>query len=301
MSHLSERKSRSISNIVKELSSEEIYNKATTESSCTSICAKLCNSLESIRVPVSRKTKTHINFGECLLIKCHKEYEKNRIERIKQEEKKKALENLDPDKKSELEIEYEEEEEEIRCKQLGNFRFIGELLKLGILIEPFVERYIKKLSIQNDEKSINCLQRLSSAINNALDEIRLAKNDKEISFEFPTEVPTLSPDTKTYAPKFTYKENQWSPLNPEGKKQYDRDFLLQLQFVPLSQRKPSNLPNLAIIKDKCEFSINIKSPVTDTQTSNFKEMLKTKNPLPLVKRSLLFSRFMTSVKQTLIP
>ncbi|GIX74713.1 eukaryotic translation initiation factor 4 gamma 3 [Caerostris darwini] len=316
MSHLSERKSRSISNIVKELSSEvyekilseieglsicteyvlnklveEIYNKATTESSCTSVCAKLCNSLESIRVPVSRKTKTHINFGECLLIKCHKEYEKNRIERIKQEEKKKALESLDPDKKSELEIEYEEEEEVIRCKQLGNFRFIGELLKLGILIEPFVEQYIKKLSIQNDEKSVNCLHRLSRAINNALDEIRLAKNDKEISFEFPTEVPTLSPDTKTFgfqemlntktpiksnfkksispthertknnskfkklALKFTYKENQWSPLNPEGKKQYDRDFLLQLQSVPLSQRKPSNLPNLAIIKDKPQISV----------------------------------------------
>ncbi|GIY46555.1 hypothetical protein CDAR_413211, partial [Caerostris darwini] len=198
---VSERKSRNIYDIVKELSSEEyekilseikdlsicteyvlnklveeIYNKATTESSCTSICAKLCNSLESISVPVSGKTKTHINFGECLLIKCLKEYEKNSIEVIKHEEKKKAL-----DKKSELEIEYEEEEEKIRCKQLRNLRFIGELFTLGILIEPFVEQYIKKLSIQSDEKSLNCLLRLSRAINNALDEIKLAKNVEEIS------------------------------------------------------------------------------------------------------------------------
>ncbi|GIY46556.1 eukaryotic translation initiation factor 4 gamma 3, partial [Caerostris darwini] len=203
---VSERKSRNIYDIVKELSSEEyekilseikdlsicteyvlnklveeIYNKATTESSCTSICAKLCNSLESISVPVSGKTKTHINFGECLLIKCLKEYEKNSIEVIKHEEKKKALVSFDPDKKSELEIEYEEEEEKIRCKQLRNLRFIGELFTLGILIEPFVEQYIKKLSIQSDEKSLNCLLRLSRAINNALDEIKLAKNVEEIS------------------------------------------------------------------------------------------------------------------------
>ena len=31
---------------------------------------------------------------------------------------------------------------------------------------------------------------------------------------------------------------QWSPVNPEGKKQYERDFLLQLQKNPLSLQKP---------------------------------------------------------------
>ncbi|KFM75365.1 Eukaryotic translation initiation factor 4 gamma 1, partial [Stegodyphus mimosarum] len=50
--------------------------------------------------------------------------------------------------------------------------------------------------------------------------------------------------------KLKYKEDQWSPLNPNGKKQYDRDFLLQLQFVSLSLQKPSNLPMLTIIRDK---------------------------------------------------
>ncbi|XP_055935893.1 eukaryotic translation initiation factor 4 gamma 3-like isoform X2 [Argiope bruennichi] len=50
--------------------------------------------------------------------------------------------------------------------------------------------------------------------------------------------------------KFSYKEDQWSPLNPEGKKQYDREFLLQLQSQPMSLCKPSNLPNLDVIKNK---------------------------------------------------
>ena len=43
---------------------------------------------------------------------------------------------------------------------------------------------------------------------------------------------------------------QWSPINLEGKKQYDREFLVQLAKDPLSMRKPANLPSMDIIKDK---------------------------------------------------
>ena len=35
-----------------------------------------------------------------------------------------------------------------------------------------------------------------------------------------------------------------------GKKQYDRDFLIQLQWDPISMQKPKNLPSMDIIKDK---------------------------------------------------
>jgi len=38
--------------------------------------------------------------------------------------------------------------------------------------------------------------------------------------------------------------DQWSPLNPEGKKQYDRNFMLKLQFEPSSIIRPANLPAL---------------------------------------------------------
>ncbi|XP_042911192.2 uncharacterized protein [Parasteatoda tepidariorum] len=50
--------------------------------------------------------------------------------------------------------------------------------------------------------------------------------------------------------KYSYKEDQWSPVNIEGKKKYDRDFLLQLQCQPSSLVKPQNLPNLDVIKNK---------------------------------------------------
>ncbi|XP_077531868.1 eukaryotic translation initiation factor 4 gamma 1-like isoform X6 [Haemaphysalis longicornis] len=49
--------------------------------------------------------------------------------------------------------------------------------------------------------------------------------------------------------KYTYREDQWSPLNPEGRKTYDRQFLLMLQGEPMSLKKPFGLPNLDVIKD----------------------------------------------------
>ena len=52
---------------------------------------------------------------------------------------------------------------------------------------------------------------------------------------------------KSLSPKFS---DQWSPINQEGKKQYDRDFLMLLQNDPLSKERPPNLPHLDIVKDK---------------------------------------------------
>lgn len=53
--------------------------------------------------------------------------------------------------------------------------------------------------------------------------------------------------------KYLYKEGQWSPVNMSGRKSYDRDFLLRLQFDPNSKLKPANLPNLqAVLKDSLQ-------------------------------------------------
>lgn len=53
--------------------------------------------------------------------------------------------------------------------------------------------------------------------------------------------------------KYDYKKDQWSPANLGGKKIYDRDFLMKLQFEPNSRIKPPNLPNLqAVLKDSLQ-------------------------------------------------
>ncbi|XP_046670674.1 eukaryotic translation initiation factor 4 gamma 1-like isoform X3 [Homalodisca vitripennis] len=50
--------------------------------------------------------------------------------------------------------------------------------------------------------------------------------------------------------RHSYKKDQWSPLNPEGKKKYDRDFLMDLKSEPQSNQKPDKLPDVvAVIRD----------------------------------------------------
>uniref|UniRef100_A0A8C5NQR6 Eukaryotic translation initiation factor 4 gamma 3 n=1 Tax=Junco hyemalis TaxID=40217 RepID=A0A8C5NQR6_JUNHY len=46
-------------------------------------------------------------------------------------------------------------------------------------------------------------------------------------------------------------DKQWKPLDPEGKKQYDREFLLDIQFMPACIQKPEGLPPISdVVLDK---------------------------------------------------
>jgi len=42
---------------------------------------------------------------------------------------------------------------------------------------------------------------------------------------------------------------QWSPYNKDGKKKYERDFLMQLQYDSQSLRRPEDLPKLDVVID----------------------------------------------------
>lgn len=69
--------------------------------------------------------------------------------------------------------------------------------------------------------------------------------------------------------KYEYKTGQWSPLNLEGKKEYDRDFLIQLQKDPLSLTRPNNLPQMEIIKLEANELIKAIDRKSRTQGSDF--------------------------------
>ena len=47
----------------------------------------------------------------------------------------------------------------------------------------------------------------------------------------------------------SFVPDQWSPLNPEGKKHYDRNFLLQVRFAEESLQKPEGLQIPDILLD----------------------------------------------------
>uniref|UniRef100_A0A8D0G9C0 Eukaryotic translation initiation factor 4 gamma 3 n=1 Tax=Sphenodon punctatus TaxID=8508 RepID=A0A8D0G9C0_SPHPU len=50
---------------------------------------------------------------------------------------------------------------------------------------------------------------------------------------------------------YQYKPEQWKPLDPEEKKQYDREFLLDFQFMPACIQKPEGLPPISdVVLDK---------------------------------------------------
>ncbi|NWT05314.1 IF4G3 factor, partial [Mionectes macconnelli] len=58
-------------------------------------------------------------------------------------------------------------------------------------------------------------------------------------------------DTPSEGPVYQYKPEQWKPLDPEGKKQYDREFLLDIQFMPACIQKPEGLPPISdVVLDK---------------------------------------------------
>ncbi|XP_018344628.1 PREDICTED: eukaryotic translation initiation factor 4 gamma 3 isoform X1 [Trachymyrmex septentrionalis] len=87
------------------------------------------------------------------------------------------------------------------------------------------------------------------------------KQEVEVSSDSgnaPSEI--AAPNVNKAAPpllKYFYKEGQWSPVNMTGRKSYDREFLLRLQFDPHSKQKPANLPNLqAVLKDSLQNTHN---------------------------------------------
>ncbi|XP_054031914.1 eukaryotic translation initiation factor 4 gamma 3 [Dryobates pubescens] len=60
-----------------------------------------------------------------------------------------------------------------------------------------------------------------------------------------------SPESSSDLPLCHYKPEQWKPLDPEGKKQYDREFLLDIQFLPACIQRPEGLPPISdVVLDK---------------------------------------------------
>uniref|UniRef100_A0A4W3H2P8 Eukaryotic translation initiation factor 4 gamma, 3b n=1 Tax=Callorhinchus milii TaxID=7868 RepID=A0A4W3H2P8_CALMI len=56
--------------------------------------------------------------------------------------------------------------------------------------------------------------------------------------------------------------SSWKPLNPEGKKRYDREFLLGFQFIPASIQKPEGLPAITdVVLDKVNQTKSISRPL----------------------------------------
>lgn len=156
-----------------------IFEKAIDEPNFSVPYANMCKHLISIKVPLDSQPG-QVNFRKLLLTKCQKEFEQERSDELRREERIKAIEVAENDKKKELQLEMDEEEKKMRMRQLGNIRFIGELFKLNMLTEAIMHECIRKLLSQGDEESLECLCRLLKTIGKELDQGKSSKNPHEI-------------------------------------------------------------------------------------------------------------------------
>lgn len=80
--------------------------------------------------------------------------------------------------------------------------------------------------------------------------------------------------------RYSYREDQWSPLNTSGKKCYDADFLLMLRNDPNSKKKPENINQLEIVSD------GLRTPRNPTEAgSRSVTMMRQNDLLPGFARS----------------
>merc|ERR1712012_1100647 len=121
----------------------------------------------------------------------------------------------------------EEEKEEVKMED----KAVVEVKKAEEVVKP------KQNGIPSLLDNIPMELRRDTSNREEVTEPKEEKEDGELSDEEDEENENPE-DGKNPKLKYDYKEDQWSPLNPEGKKQYDREFLICLQRDPLSLTKP---------------------------------------------------------------
>ncbi|XP_038216813.1 eukaryotic translation initiation factor 4 gamma 1-like [Zerene cesonia] len=91
-----------------------------------------------------------------------------------------------------------------------------------------------------------------------------------------------APATPAFVPKHKYSDDQWSPMNPAGKKTYDIRLLMQIKDDPLCRNKPNapllescNILRTMQLQDSVVSFNQISRPVNDSLFPNF---LKNTNP-----------------------
>ncbi|NWV01677.1 IF4G3 factor, partial [Upupa epops] len=147
-----------------------VFEKAIDEPSFSVAYANMCRCLVTLKVPMTDKPGSTVNFRKLLLNRCQKEFEKDKADDDVFEKKQKELEAATtPEEKTRLHDELEEAKDKARRRSIGNIKFIGELFKLKMLTEAIMHDCVVKLLKNHDEESLECLCRLLTTIGKDLD------------------------------------------------------------------------------------------------------------------------------------
>uniref|UniRef100_A0A8C2TJ14 Eukaryotic translation initiation factor 4 gamma 3 n=1 Tax=Coturnix japonica TaxID=93934 RepID=A0A8C2TJ14_COTJA len=134
---------------------------------------------------------------------------------------------------------------------------------LGLFCQPEVEEELssdKVFESEQDnmshgfhlERDPSELKKVKPVEENGEQEAEPVRNGAESMSEGEgTDVTSGCTEGSAEGPALQYKPEQWKPLDPDGKKQYDREFLLDFQFMPVCIQKPEGLPPISdVVLDK---------------------------------------------------
>ncbi|XP_039611651.1 eukaryotic translation initiation factor 4 gamma 3-like isoform X4 [Polypterus senegalus] len=147
-----------------------VFEKAIDEPSFSVAYANMCRCLATLKVQMTDKPNSTVNFRKLLLNRCQKEFEKDKVDDDVFERKQKELESAAlQSERDRLQEELEEAKDKARRRSIGNIKFIGELFKLKMLTEAIMHDCVVKLLKNHDEESLECLCRLLTTIGKDLD------------------------------------------------------------------------------------------------------------------------------------
>ncbi|KAM8989973.1 eukaryotic translation initiation factor 4 gamma 3 isoform 2-T2 [Ara ararauna] len=117
------------------------------------------------------------------------------------------------------------------------------------VLESDLEKMSHGFQLERDPSE---LQKTKPVEENGEQEAEPVRNGAEsVSEGEGTEANSGFTESSGEGPVYQYKPEQWKPLDPEGKKQYDREFLLDFQFMPACIQKPEGLPPISdVVLDK---------------------------------------------------
>uniref|UniRef100_A0AAQ5X6S6 Eukaryotic translation initiation factor 4 gamma, 3a n=1 Tax=Amphiprion ocellaris TaxID=80972 RepID=A0AAQ5X6S6_AMPOC len=145
-----------------------VFEKAIDEPSFSVAYGNMCRCLATLKVQMTDKPNTTVNFRKLLLNRCQKEFEKDKVDDVVFERKQKELDSAATERER-LQEELEEAKDKARRRSIGNIKFIGELFKLKMLTEAIMHDCVVKLLKNHDEESLECLCRLLTTIGKDLD------------------------------------------------------------------------------------------------------------------------------------
>ncbi|XP_023125561.1 eukaryotic translation initiation factor 4 gamma 3 isoform X4 [Amphiprion ocellaris] len=147
-----------------------VFEKAIDEPSFSVAYGNMCRCLATLKVQMTDKPNTTVNFRKLLLNRCQKEFEKDKVDDVVFERKQKELDSAaSATERERLQEELEEAKDKARRRSIGNIKFIGELFKLKMLTEAIMHDCVVKLLKNHDEESLECLCRLLTTIGKDLD------------------------------------------------------------------------------------------------------------------------------------